>query len=142
MGEGILPTGPLSGAVGGTVRFTTSLAPTQIPFLSVSWSFKGTDIITSTSSDAINPAYTSRITFDRATGSLELRNLVLADGGEYSITITPDGGLQKRGAVTLDVYGMSVTTKLCLFCRFIGFSILSCWVSASVKHLKTILLYK
>uniref|UniRef100_H3BVL3 Chemokine (C-X-C motif) receptor 3, tandem duplicate 1 n=1 Tax=Tetraodon nigroviridis TaxID=99883 RepID=H3BVL3_TETNG len=61
-------------------------------------------IITSTSSDAINPAYTSRITFDRATGSLELRNLVLADGGEYSITITPDGGLQKRGAVTLDVY--------------------------------------
>lgn len=108
MGEGILPTGPLSGAVGGTVTFTTSLGPTQISFLSVSWSFKGTNIITSTSSNVINSAYTSRITLDRATGSLELRNLVLGDSGEYSITIIPDGELQKRGTITLQVYGTTM----------------------------------
>lgn len=111
MGEGILPTGPLSGAVGGTVKFTTSLAPTQISFLSVSWSFKSTNIITSTSVNVVNPSYTSRITLDRATGSLELRNLVLADSGDYSITIITDGDLQKQGTITLDVYGMSVASK-------------------------------
>lgn len=107
-GEGVLPTGPLSGALGGTVRFTSSLGPTQVSFLSVSWSFKGTNIITSTSVNVTNPAYSSRITLDRATGSLELRNLVLADSGEYSITIIPDRDLQKRGAVKLDVYGASM----------------------------------
>lgn len=116
MGEGILPTGPLSGAVGGTVKFTTNLAPTQTSFLSVSWSFKDTNIITSTSVNVSDPAYTSRVTLDRATGSLELRNLALADGGGYSITIIPDGELQKHGTITLDVDGMSVATKQCIFC--------------------------
>ena len=113
-GEGILPTGPLSGAVGGTVKFTTSLGPSQISFLSVSWSFKGTNIITSTSVSVTNPAYSGRITLDRATGSLELRNLVLADSGEYAITIIPDGELQKHGTITLDAYGMSAATKECI----------------------------
>lgn len=112
MGEGILPTGPLSGAVGRTVKFTTSLGPTQISFLSVSWSFKGTSIITATSSNVINPSYTSRITLDRATGSLELRNLVLADSGEYSVTIIPDGELQKHGTITLDVYGTTMDSLI------------------------------
>lgn len=106
VGEGILPVGPLSGAIGGTVKFTSSLAPTQLSFLSVSWSFKGTNIITSTSINVTNPAYASRITLDRATGSLELRNLVVADSGEYSITILPDGELQKHGTIKLDVYGV------------------------------------
>lgn len=100
-----MPTGPLSGAVAGTVRFTTSLGPSEIPFLSVSWSFKGTNIITSTSTNITNPGYASRITLDRATGSLQLRNLVLEDSGEYAITIIPDRGLQKQGRTTLNVYG-------------------------------------
>lgn len=90
------------------MRFTSSLGPTQVSFLSVSWSFKGNNIITSTSVNVTSPAYSSRITLDRATGSLELRNLVLADSGEYSITIIPDRDLQKHGTVKLDVYGVSM----------------------------------
>lgn len=105
VGEGILPPGPLSGAVAGTVKFTSTLTPSEKPFLSVSWSFKGRNIITSTSVNITQPEYVNRISLDRATGSLELRNLVLEDSGEYAVTITPDGGLQEQGKTTLNVYG-------------------------------------
>lgn len=105
IGEGILPPGPLSGAVAGTVKFTTTLRPPENPFLSVSWSFRGANIITSTSSNIIQPGYASRISLDRTTGALELRDLVLEDSGEYTVTIIPDGGLQKQGKATLNVYG-------------------------------------
>ncbi|XP_074539385.1 cell adhesion molecule CEACAM6-like [Halichoeres trimaculatus] len=101
VGEGILPAGPLSGAVGGKVMFTTNLRPPETPFLSVSWSFKGLNIITSTSTNITEPGHANRISLDRATGSLELRNLVLEDSGEYTVTIIPDGGLQKQGKITL-----------------------------------------
>uniref|UniRef100_A0A3B3HGE1 Ig-like domain-containing protein n=1 Tax=Oryzias latipes TaxID=8090 RepID=A0A3B3HGE1_ORYLA len=69
---------------------------------SISWNFKGVNIITSTSTNIIDPGYANRITLDRATGSLELRNLVLQDGGEYTLTITPDGGLQMQGRIVLN----------------------------------------
>uniref|UniRef100_A0A3P9HHM7 Ig-like domain-containing protein n=1 Tax=Oryzias latipes TaxID=8090 RepID=A0A3P9HHM7_ORYLA len=105
-GQNILPPGPLSGAVADTVVFSTTLRPPASPFLSISWTFKGVNIITSTSTNIIDPGYANRITLDRATGSLELRNLVLQDGGEYTLTITPDGGLQMQGRIVLNVYSM------------------------------------
>lgn len=122
-GDGILPQGPLSGAVGGTVKFTTSLRPTQTPFLSVSWSFKGVNIITSTSVNITDPGHANRITLDRATGSLELRNLVLEDSGEYTVTIIPDGGLQTDGRITLNVYGGSAVVYLVMLNYVGGFSV-------------------
>ncbi|XP_051263034.1 carcinoembryonic antigen-related cell adhesion molecule 5-like [Dicentrarchus labrax] len=106
VGEGILPPGPLSGAVAGTVKFTTTLRPPETPFLSVSWSFKGVNIITSTSSNVTEPGHANRISLDRATGALELRNLVPEDSGEYTVIIVPDGGLQKQGKTTLNVYAL------------------------------------
>lgn len=105
VGERILPLGPFNGAVAGTVKFTTTLTPAEKPFLTVSWSFKEVNIITSTSTNNTGPGYANRISLDRATGSLELRNLVMEDSGEYTLTITPDGQLQKQGMVTLNVYG-------------------------------------
>ncbi|KAJ4931228.1 hypothetical protein JOQ06_025526 [Pogonophryne albipinna] len=94
-GEGILPPGPLSGAAAGTVTFSTTLTAPESPFLSVSWSFKGVNIITSTSTNITEPGYSSRISLDRATGALELRGLLLEDSGEYTVTIIPDAGLQR-----------------------------------------------
>uniref|UniRef100_A0A3B4Z026 Ig-like domain-containing protein n=1 Tax=Stegastes partitus TaxID=144197 RepID=A0A3B4Z026_9TELE len=107
-GEGILPPGPLSGAVAGAVKFTTTLRPPQNPFLSVSWSFKGVNIITSTSVNVTEPGHVNRISLDRATGSLELRNLVLEDSGEYTVIIIPDAGLQKQGKITLDIWNKPI----------------------------------
>lgn len=104
-GEGILPAGPLNGAVGGTVRFTTDLTPSVGPFLSIIWHFKDANVITANSADLVEDGYAGRISLDRATGSLELRELALADSGTYDVTILPDGALQKQGRVTLVVYG-------------------------------------
>lgn len=103
--EDVLPPGPLSGAVAGAVTFSTTLKPPQSLFLSVRWSFKEDNIITSTSTNITDPKYANRISLDRATGALELRNLVLADTGEYTVTIIPDAGLPKQGKTTLNVYG-------------------------------------
>lgn len=105
VGEGILPPAPVSGAVAGKVTFTTTLRPPESPFLSVSWTFRGVNIITSTSVNLTDLGYTNRISLDRATGALELRNLVLEDSGEYTVNIIPDRGLEKQGKATLNVYG-------------------------------------
>lgn len=105
VGDGILPAGPLSGAVAGTVKFTTTLRPPDKPFLSVSWNFENVNFITSTSKNVTKPGYADRITLDRATGTLELRNLLQGDSGEYAVTIITDGGPQKDGRTTLNVYG-------------------------------------
>uniref|UniRef100_A0A3Q3LC69 Ig-like domain-containing protein n=1 Tax=Mastacembelus armatus TaxID=205130 RepID=A0A3Q3LC69_9TELE len=110
VGEGVLPAGPLSGAVAGTVKFTTILRPPETPFLSVSWSFRGVNIITSTSINITDPTYTNRISLDRATGALELRNLVLEDSGQYTVTLIPDRGQQKTELIdTLSVLPVVIT---------------------------------
>jgi len=116
VGEGILPLGPLSGAEAGKVTFATTLQPPESPILSISWSFNGTNIITSTSTIISEPGYANRFSLDRATGTLELRKLVLEDSGEYAITITPDAGRPKKGTVTLKVYGGFdvVSFKMCV----------------------------
>lgn len=91
----------------GTVRFTTDLTPSEIPFLSVIWRFQGANVITANTADLVGDGYGGRITLDRATGSLELRELTLEDSGTYDVAILPDGALQRQGSVTLTVYGGS-----------------------------------
>ncbi|XP_060906288.1 carcinoembryonic antigen-related cell adhesion molecule 20-like, partial [Labrus mixtus] len=135
--EGILPAGPLSGAVAGKVKFTTTLRPPESPFLSVSWSFKGINIITSTSTNITEPGHANRISLDRATGSLELRNLVLEDSGEYTVTIIPDGGLQKQGKITLSVYvlvsGATIRSPAAILIEDKSSTNLTCEASGSVS---------
>ncbi|XP_071382191.1 cell adhesion molecule CEACAM5-like [Centroberyx affinis] len=106
-GAGVIPD-LLNAAVGGSVTFTTTLTPPERPFLAVSWTFvtngSTTNIITSTSSDIVGPVYQDRITFIRSTASLELRNLVLSDRGEYRVNIVPDVGAALTGDSRLEIY--------------------------------------
>ncbi|KAF7659240.1 hypothetical protein LDENG_00000660 [Lucifuga dentata] len=104
VGENILPAGPLSGSVGSTVKFKTTLSPPAQPFLSIEWDFKGLKIITSTTLNNTEHGYADRITLNRATGTLELRNLVLEDSGEYKVTIVEAGLQQRQGNTSLNVY--------------------------------------
>ncbi|XP_034730552.1 carcinoembryonic antigen-related cell adhesion molecule 5-like [Etheostoma cragini] len=137
VGEGILPLGPLSGAVAGTVKFTTTLSPPGSPFLLVSWSFKEVNIITFTSTNVTEPGYVNRISLDQATGGLELRNLVLEDSGEYTVTITQDGGQQKQGKTTLNVYalitGATIQTPAAILIEDKSSTNLSCEASGSIS---------
>ncbi|XP_041757769.1 HEPACAM family member 2-like [Coregonus clupeaformis] len=103
-GQSVLPPGPLTGAIGGRVKFTTTLSPPAKPFVSVSWTFNRVNIITSTTVNITNADHKERISLDRTTGSLELWNLGLRDQGEYRVSIIPDGALELQGATTLDVY--------------------------------------
>uniref|UniRef100_A0A4W5M066 Ig-like domain-containing protein n=1 Tax=Hucho hucho TaxID=62062 RepID=A0A4W5M066_9TELE len=74
-----LPQGLVNGAEGGTVMFITN-PPAQ-------------------------PArYGDRITLNKTTGSLELRNLTLADGGEYKVAITTATAETINGSTELVVY--------------------------------------
>ncbi|XP_071382199.1 cell adhesion molecule CEACAM8-like [Centroberyx affinis] len=106
-GAGVIPD-LLNAAVGGSVTFTTTLTPPVKPFLSVAWTFVAngttTNIITSGTSDTVEPGYQDRITLIRSTGSLELRNLTFSDRGEYSVSIVPDGGAVLTGTSRLEIH--------------------------------------
>ncbi|XP_035605124.1 CD48 antigen-like [Oncorhynchus keta] len=104
VGQNVLPPGPLTGVIGGRVKFTTTLSPPAKPFVSVSWTFNRVNIITSTMANITNADYKDRISLDRTTGSLELWNLGPRDQGEYRVSIIPDRALELQGATTLDVY--------------------------------------
>ncbi|XP_054869937.1 carcinoembryonic antigen-related cell adhesion molecule 1-like isoform X2 [Amphiprion ocellaris] len=104
-GAGVLPDGPLNATVGGTFLFTTSLTPTETPFVVVNWFFGVNNIITShAASNTTPPEYEGRITLFLSTGSLELRSLTDADSGEYIINITPAAGGALTGSTTLNIY--------------------------------------
>ncbi|XP_077383207.1 cell adhesion molecule CEACAM21-like [Festucalex cinctus] len=103
--QNVLPPGPLSGAVSGSVTFETTLRPPERPFLSVSWSFKGANVITSTvDEDLPGDGYAYRISLDRTTGGLQLSRLTVGDSGEYVLTVIPQGDSLKQGKILLHVY--------------------------------------
>ncbi|XP_061918233.1 carcinoembryonic antigen-related cell adhesion molecule 5-like [Entelurus aequoreus] len=114
-GAGIIPLDLLRGIAGQTVTFETSLKPTPEPFLALTWSFNLTDsIITSTSVDVEGPGYEGRISLDKSTGSLVLRNLTEEDSGEYELIIVPYGAEAIHGHVSLEVLSeVSIPNMAC-----------------------------
>lgn len=121
----MLPPGPLSGAVSGSVTFSTALRPPERPFLFVSWTFKGTNVITSSANEDLpGEGYADRISLDRTTGSLQLRRLTAADSGEYVVTVIPEGESQKQGKIVLNVYGgLDVNLTVPMLCSCPGYDI-------------------
>ncbi|XP_077431626.1 cell adhesion molecule CEACAM5-like [Vanacampus margaritifer] len=106
-GSGVLPDGPLAAAVGGSVRFDTTLDLTATPILTSSWIFYNVSdieikVITVTpAANNTGPAYDGRITFFMQSGSLELSKLTLNDSGEYRLQITTVDATLFTGSTTL-----------------------------------------
>uniref|UniRef100_A0A3Q1J0U6 Ig-like domain-containing protein n=1 Tax=Anabas testudineus TaxID=64144 RepID=A0A3Q1J0U6_ANATE len=99
-GAGVIPVDFLLKPHGVSVTFTTSVKPSAEPFLALTWSFNGTiNVITSTSVDIVGTGYENRITLDKSTGSLVLRDLTERDNGEYELIIIPRGAEQIQGTV-------------------------------------------
>nr|XP_046158910.1 carcinoembryonic antigen-related cell adhesion molecule 1-like isoform X4 [Oncorhynchus gorbuscha] len=104
-GNGLLPAESMVGEVTHNVIFTI-VNPPNAPFRVVIWTANGTNVITSGGNldDDIGTGYAGRITLNSTTGSLELRNLVLSDTGEYVVSIITVGHGSKEGSTTLRVY--------------------------------------
>uniref|UniRef100_A0A671W9V4 Ig-like domain-containing protein n=1 Tax=Sparus aurata TaxID=8175 RepID=A0A671W9V4_SPAAU len=131
-----LTDGPLNATLGGTVMFTTTLTPPEKPFTFVEWKF-GDQSIISTNTNA-TADYEGRVTLFTSTGSLELRNLVLSDCGEYRVLILPQGGSILEGTIRLEVYGKQISTDLVEFnssvslsCSASGISLSFLWLNSS-----------
>ncbi|XP_029535038.2 carcinoembryonic antigen-related cell adhesion molecule 1-like isoform X4 [Oncorhynchus nerka] len=104
-GNGLLPAESMVGEVTHDVTFTI-VNPPNVPFRVVVWTANGTNVITSggNGDDDIDTGYVGRITLNYTTGSLELRNLVLSDTGEYVVSIITVGLGTMDGSTTLRVY--------------------------------------
>ncbi|XP_077431627.1 cell adhesion molecule CEACAM1-like [Vanacampus margaritifer] len=114
-GAGIIPADSLRGTPGQSVTFATSLTPTSEPFVALTWSFNTTiNVVTSTNVDVVGEDYEGRISLDKRTGSLVLKNLTEDDSGEYELIIIPHGGLPIQGFVQLDV--QSVVSAAAMAC--------------------------
>ncbi len=104
-GEDLQFSEPAIGAVGGSVVF----APDNPPSTSIDiiqWHFGTTLIVTGhPDSTTIVSAYRDRVSFDRNTLALELRNLRLDDSGIYRLTVLTSAGHQLRGETSLLVFG-------------------------------------
>ncbi|KAK7886851.1 hypothetical protein WMY93_026472 [Mugilogobius chulae] len=140
-GAGLLPDS-VNAALGGTVMFTTSLSPTQTPFIAILWTVGTENIITSSAGGSVtSPEYEGRITLFISTGSLELRNVALSDTGEYSVVVFPAAGAAMRGLTTLNVYdpvsNVTVTVSSSDLVEFNSSVTLSC--SADGANLTTFL---
>ncbi|XP_019751607.1 carcinoembryonic antigen-related cell adhesion molecule 20-like [Hippocampus comes] len=152
-GFGVLPNGPLTAAVGGSVRFDTEVAPTETPFHTVIWTFvsggKETPVVTATSQNKTSDGYQGRITLFIQTGSLELRKLALNDSGEYRLAIVTADGNSITGTTTLEtlvpVSNVSLTASstdlvefnstVRLSCSSLGSSISFRWMNDSAEIL-------
>ncbi|XP_020326669.1 carcinoembryonic antigen-related cell adhesion molecule 1 isoform X1 [Oncorhynchus kisutch] len=144
-GKGLLPADSMVGEVSHNVTFTI-VNPPSTPFRVVAWTTNGTNVITSGGSgaDDIGTGYVGRITLNSTTGSLELRNLVLSDTGEYVVTILAVGQ-PKEGTATLRVYApvskMTITannidlvefnSSVSLSCSSSGTSLSYRWLNGS-----------
>lgn len=108
----MLPENTTTECKGGNVLFSTSLSPTEKPFISVGWRY-GADNNIITSGLGINdtaPEYEGRITLFRSNGSLKLWDLTLNDSGVYRVNIFPDGDWPQTGSARLDIYGKQLIT--------------------------------
>ncbi|XP_018527814.1 carcinoembryonic antigen-related cell adhesion molecule 5 [Lates calcarifer] len=148
-GAGVLPDS-LTAVVGGTVIFTTTMVPPETPFLIVTWGFSDIhgnsfNLITSSTVNITGPGYTDRITLFTSTGSLELRNLVISDNGEYTVTIITNDGKPQRGTCRLVLHVpvsniivtasstdlVESTTSVRLSCSSSGSSLSFLWLNGS-----------
>ncbi|XP_073781987.1 hemicentin-1 isoform X2 [Danio rerio] len=98
----------INGAVGGSVKFTPNNPPSTAIDI-INWQF-GTTIILTGNPDSpfVASAYRDRVSFDKNTLALELRNLKLEDSGSYSLTVVPSSGDQVRGETALQVFEQSL----------------------------------
>ncbi|XP_036411508.1 carcinoembryonic antigen-related cell adhesion molecule 5-like [Megalops cyprinoides] len=105
-GQQALPPGVRHGAVGGNITFTTTIDPSAgQEFLTISWTFNGAPIVTLTPKvESPSEAYKGRVTLNKTTGSLQLRQLTSSDSGDYAVSMVTQEAKTIAGEATLKVF--------------------------------------
>lgn len=99
----MLPYDSLNASLGATVTFSTTLPPQE--FILIDWKFNDKTIVFFNNITQITPGYEDKVNIFLSTGSLELRNLMVNDSGQYRVIILPRNQPTQEGAATLNVYG-------------------------------------
>uniref|UniRef100_A0A8C1IKF9 Ig-like domain-containing protein n=1 Tax=Cyprinus carpio TaxID=7962 RepID=A0A8C1IKF9_CYPCA len=112
LSEDLQFSGPANGAVGGSVVFAPDILPST-SINTVLWHF-GTSLILTALSDSTSvvSAYRDRVSFDKNTLALELRNLTLDDSGTYILTVVPSAGETLTGETSLHVFENITNVRL------------------------------
>ncbi|XP_035285194.1 carcinoembryonic antigen-related cell adhesion molecule 5-like [Anguilla anguilla] len=105
----VLPPGSLTGVVGGNVTFKTTISSTSPEPLTITWTFNNGSApvsVIGSGPAGVTPGlgYEGRVSLNRVTGSLELRQLTLRDSGPYSVVLTSGIGATQTGQTSLNVY--------------------------------------
>lgn len=102
--------GPLNKEVGENVIFKLITPPSTHP-TNIYWDYKGDGYkIPISAGDEINEDFIHRVTVNKSTVSLELRNLTLHDTGEYILSLKLGA---EEGRASLAVFGKcSLLTQL------------------------------
>lgn len=99
----MLPYDSLNASLGATVTFSITLSPQE--FILIEWKFNDETIVFFNNIIQITPGYEDKVSISLSTGSLELRNLMVNDSGQYRVIILPRNQSTQEGAATLNVYG-------------------------------------
>uniref|UniRef100_A0A4W5LXJ2 Ig-like domain-containing protein n=1 Tax=Hucho hucho TaxID=62062 RepID=A0A4W5LXJ2_9TELE len=136
--QSVLPPGPLTGAIGGRVKFTTTLSPPAKPFVSVSWTFNRVNIITSTTVNITNADHKDRISLNRTTGSLELWNLGLRDQGELLKTYCTSYSPHTANLFTVLLSAATITSPPATLIAGISSTNLTCKAAGNISCIQWI----
>lgn len=104
-GQDLLPPGPIYKEVRENVLFTTIASPQ--PIIAIRWHCNVTDVIkyNHPGPETVNPMYYGRVSLNYTSGELELKDLTMADSGEYTLTLTFDDGIGFKDQTFLQVFG-------------------------------------
>ncbi|XP_060776791.1 carcinoembryonic antigen-related cell adhesion molecule 2-like [Neoarius graeffei] len=112
--QNLLPPGPINQAVGENVLFVT--LPSPQPLSAIRWHFKSSEVVTYIHPGpvTVNLSYVGRVILNYSTGALELKNLTMADTGEYQLTLTYANGIGHKDHTLLQVFepvfGLGITS--------------------------------
>lgn len=108
----LLPPGPINKEVGASVLFSTFPSSQQIR--GIRWHFNGIEVTRYyfPGPITVHPDYNGRVNLNYTSGDLELKNLTMADSGQYTLTLTFESGLGNQDHILLQVFGESFLNLL------------------------------
>ncbi|XP_073714663.1 cell adhesion molecule CEACAM5 [Misgurnus anguillicaudatus] len=131
-----------NGVVGKNVTFLTTITSSS-SFLTITWGFdvkgKITSIITVVpTKETIDPKYANRIAYNKSTCALQIKDLVMADAGDYILSVVNNEAQSTAEQITLEVLepvtDVKITANLPDAVEFNSTMVLTCSAKGSYTY--------